>query len=68
MKLQTSEFQLYSTCNWQLLILTGKDFHNVDVNKQVMLFDEAVLNIIRNLISHETATFDDKEPSLDKNY
>ena len=39
-----------------------KAFHNVDVNKQVMLFNETVLNIIRNLISHETLTFDDREP------
>ena len=39
-----------------------KTFHNVDVNKQVMLFDETVLNIIRNFIPHETVAFDDKAP------
>ena len=40
-----------------------KAFHNVDVNKKVMLFNNTVLNIIRNFIPHETVTFDDREPS-----
>ena len=39
-----------------------KVFHNVDVNKQVMLFNETFLNIIRNFIPHETVTFDDRDP------
>ena len=39
----------------------GKIFHNVDVNSQV-LFNETVLNIIRNFIPHETVTFDDRHP------
>ena len=38
-----------------------KAFHNVDVNKQVMLLNETVLNIIRNFIPHETVTFDDRD-------
>ena len=59
--LQTSEFRLYSTLNCQFLL--GKAFHNVDVNKKVMLFNNTVLNIIRNFIPHETVTFDDREPS-----
>ena len=39
-----------------------KAFHNVDVNKQVMLFNETVLNIIRNFIPHETVSLDDRDP------
>ena len=60
--IQTSEFRLYSTLNCQFL-LGKKAFHNVDVNKKVMLFNNTVLNIIRNFIPHETVTFDDREPS-----
>ena len=40
-----------------------KVFHNVDANKQVMLFNETVLNIIRNFLPHETVTFVDRDPS-----
>ena len=36
--------------------------HNVDVNKQVMLLNETVRNIIRNFIHHKTVTFDDRDP------
>ena len=39
-----------------------KAFHNVDANKQVMLFNETVLNI-RNFLPHETVTFVDRDPS-----
>ena len=39
-----------------------KAFLNVDVHKQVMLFNETVLNIIRNVIPHETVTIDDRDP------
>ena len=37
-------------------------FHNVDGSKHVMLFNETVLDIIRNFITHKTATFDDRDP------
>ena len=40
-----------------------KAFHNVDVNKQLMLFNEAVLNIIQNFIPRDTVTFDDRDLS-----
>ena len=39
-----------------------KEFHNVDVNKQLMLFSETVPNIIWNFIPHETIKFDDSDP------
>ena len=39
-----------------------KAFHNVNVNKQLMLFNKTVLKIIRNFIPHETVTFDDRDP------
>ena len=60
MALQTSDFRLYSTLN--CLFQLGKPFHNVDVNKQVSLFNKTVLNIIRNFIPHKPVTFDDKDP------
>ena len=41
---------------------SSKAFHNVDVKKQVILFNKTVLNIIRNFIPHETVTFDDRDP------
>ena len=37
-------------------------FHNVDSKKQEMLFNEIVLNIISNFISHKTLTFDNRDP------
>ena len=40
-----------------------KAFHTVNVNKQVILFDETVRNIIWNFITHETVIFDDRDPS-----
>ena len=36
--------------------------YNIDVNKNVMLFNETVLNIIRNFIPHEVEPFDDRDP------
>ena len=39
-----------------------KAFYNIDVNKKVLLFNETVLNIIRNFIPHEAVTFDDSDP------
>ena len=39
-----------------------KAFYNIDVNKKVLLFNETVLNIIRNFIPHEAVTFDDRDP------
>ena len=35
-----------------------KAFHNVDVNKQIMLFNETALNVSRNFIPHETVIFE----------
>ena len=40
-----------------------KAFHTVNVNKQVILFDETVRNIIWNFITHETVIFDDRDRS-----
>ena len=40
----------------------GKAFLNVDANKKVLLFNETILNIIRNLIPHEIVTYDDRDP------
>ena len=39
-----------------------KAFYNIDVNKKVLLFNETVLNIIRNFILHEAVIFDDRDP------
>ena len=39
-----------------------KAFHNVDVNKQVIFFNETVLNIIRSFIPHETVKTDGRDP------
>ena len=36
--------------------------YNIDINKKVLLFDETVLNIIRNFILYETIIFDDRDP------
>ena len=43
--------------NWE------KAFHNIDVNKKVLLLDENVLNIIHNFIPHQTVIFDNRNPS-----
>ena len=37
-----------------------KAFLNVDVNKKVLLFNETILNIIRNFIPHEIVTSEDR--------
>ena len=39
----------------------GKAFLNVDANKKLLLFNETILNIIRNLIPHEIVTCDDRD-------
>ena len=39
-----------------------KTFLNVDVNKKMLLFNETVLNIIRNFIPHEIVTYEDRDP------
>ena len=39
-----------------------KAFLNVDVNKKVLLFNETVINIIRNFIPHEIVTYDVRDP------
>ena len=48
-----------------LLIITNYDwekaFNNVEVNKKELIFNESVINIIRNFIPHETVTFDDRD-------
>ena len=40
-----------------------KAFFNVDVNKNVLLFIETILNIIRSFIPHEIVTCDDRDTS-----
>ena len=57
-KLATSEYIQRAIANygWE------KAFYNIDVNKKVLLFNETVLNIIRNFIPHEAVTFDDRDP------
>ena len=39
-----------------------KTFLNVDVNKKALLFNETILNIIRNFIPHGIVTCDDRNP------
>ena len=39
-----------------------KAFLNFDVNKIVLLFNETILDIIRNFIPHEIVTCDDRNP------
>ena len=52
-----------SNCIWFTIVNFDweKVYHNVDVNKCVMLFNETVLNIIWNFIPHKTVTFDDRD-------
>ena len=38
-------------------------FTNIDVNEKVNLFNKTTKNIIRNYISHETITCDDRDQS-----
>ena len=39
-----------------------KAFYNIDVNKTVLLFNETVLNIIRNFFPSETVAFGARDP------
>ena len=39
----------------------GKAFLDVDVNKNVLLFNETILNIIRNFIPYKIVTCDDRD-------
>ena len=42
--------------NWQ------KAFLNKNVNEKVNIFNETILNILRNFIPHETVLCDDRDP------
>ena len=42
--------------------LTGKVFSNMSVNEKVIIFNNTILNILSNFISHEILTCDDKDP------
>ena len=42
--------------NWQ------KPFLNKNVNEKVNIFNETILNILKNFISHETLLCDDRDP------
>ena len=42
--------------------LTGKVFSNMSVNEKVNIFNNTILNILSNFISHEIITCDDKDP------
>ena len=44
-----------SQYNWE------RAFSNKDVNKQITIFNETILNIMTNFISHEIKIFDDRE-------
>ena len=46
----------------QLKILIGKRHFSIDVNKNVLLFNETILNIIRNFILHKIETCNDRDP------
>ena len=39
-----------------------KSLFNLDVNKQVSVFNETIMNIFENFIPHETITCNDKDP------
>ena len=39
-----------------------KSLSNLDVNKQVSVFNETIMNIFENFIPHETITCNDKDP------
>ena len=43
--------------NWQ------KAFLNKNINEKVNIFNETILNILRNFIPHETVLCDDRDPS-----
>ena len=57
-KLENSECIQRAIANYDC----EKAFYNIYVNKKVLLFNETVLNIIRNFIPHEAVTFDDRDP------
>ena len=40
----------------------GRAFSSKGVNKQISIFNETILNIMKNFIPHETKIFDDREP------
>ena len=40
----------------------NKSFRNLDVNKQVEVFNATLLNIFRNFVPNETITIDEKDP------
>ena len=37
-------------------------FSNIDIDKMVSIFNQTIINILYNFISHETALFDDIDP------
>ena len=41
-----------------------KSLSNLDVNKQVSVFNETIMNIFENFIPHETITYNEKDPPL----
>ena len=45
-----------SNFNWE------KAFYNNNVTKKVSSFNETILNVLSNYISHETLTCNDKDP------
>ena len=46
-----------SLFNWE------RAFSNKGVNKQISIFNETILNIMKNFIPHETKIFNDQEPA-----
>ena len=44
------------------LLVMEKSLSNLDVNKQVSVFNETIMNIFENFIPHETITCNDKDP------
>ena len=50
-----------SQFNWE------RAFSNMDVNKQISIFNETILNIMTNLIPHETKIFIYREPPCTNN-
>ena len=50
-----------SQFNWE------RAFSSKGVNKQISIFNETILNIITNFISHETKIFNDREPPWTNN-
>ena len=48
--------------NERLNYLTRKSLPNLNVNKQVSVFNKTIINIFENFIPHETITCNDKDP------